>query len=103
MSDKIYCANCKNCKVFMKKFDDGFVKRVKCSKNQWLDKDGFEKFYRHDTIDRRTTNVCKHYDSMGSIEKGGFLYNLKRNLSITDKLYDRTKNAGYEERLVERN
>ena len=65
---KIYCANCKNCKVLLLAASDGESKRrVRCAAGHWKKKLGGEKMYAVKNVLNRVPpiNPCPDYDEMG--------------------------------------
>jgi hypothetical protein len=72
---KIYCANCINCKVIPSRALGEDV-RIRCAAGKWKKKLGEEKFYRYNTVARRTMDECDAYDAMGDLEE--FLKELKK-------------------------
>lgn len=85
---KIYCANCKNCKLVPTPVEDGtrYVLRVRCAAGKWRKRLGDEKFYKYFTVIRRSMESCDSYEPMG--DESEFLQDLKRNLPINDEVYD---------------
>ena len=85
---KIYCANCKNCKLVPASVDDEsrYVLRVRCAAGKWRKRLGDEKLYKYFTVIRRSMDDCESYEPMG--DEGEFLQELKRNLPINDEVYD---------------
>ena len=86
-ADKIYCANCENCKIIKINIDNNsYQKRVKCLKMQWTKKSGGEKIHKFFTVARRTMDKCKFYEPMGD-DAISFIKNLKKDLPPTDETY----------------
>lgn len=85
---KIYCANCRNCKLVPSSVEDGsrYVLRVRCAAGKWRKRLGDEKFYKYFTVIRRSMDECDRYEPMGDEEE--FLQDLKRSLPINDEVYD---------------
>jgi hypothetical protein len=86
-SDKIYCANCSNCKIVRTPEGNGtqYYLRVKCAAGKWVKKLGGEKFYKYFTVARRSLPSCDSYIPMG--EPREYIKDLKNNLPIKDELY----------------
>lgn len=86
-SDKIYCANCSNCKIVRAHEGNGtqYYLRVKCAAGKWVKKLGGEKFYKYFTVARRSLPDCDGYNPMG--EPKDYIKELKNNLPIKDELY----------------
>jgi hypothetical protein len=84
---KIYCANCRNCKLVPEPLEDGqrYLLRVRCAAGKWRKKLGDEKFYKYFTVIRRSMEECDAYEPMGDEEE--FLQELRRNLPISDEVY----------------
>ena len=87
-SRKIYCANCKNCKLVPATVDDGsgYVLRVRCAAGKWKKRLGDEKLYKYFTVIRRSMDDCDSYEPMGDEQE--FLQELKRSLPINDEVYE---------------
>jgi hypothetical protein len=87
---KIYCANCRNCKLVPAPVDaeneQGYVLRVRCAAGKWRKRLGDEKVYKYFTVIRRSMDECDSYDPMGPEDE--FLQDLKRSLPINDEVYD---------------
>jgi len=85
---KIYCANCKNCKLVPSTLEgeSRYVLRVRCAAGKWKKRLGDEKFYKYFTVIRRSMDECDSYEPMGDEEE--FLQDLKRNLPINDEVYE---------------
>ncbi|MFW5789171.1 MAG: hypothetical protein ACOCW3_04440 [Spirochaetota bacterium] len=85
---KIYCANCKNCKLVPSPVDDDtrYVLRVRCAAGKWRKRLGGEKLYKYFTVIRRSMEDCDSYEPMGDEDE--FLQDLKRNLPINDEVYE---------------
>ena len=84
---KIYCANCKNCKLVPAPVDDDtrYVLRVRCAAGKWRKRLGDEKLYKYFTVIRRSMDECEAYEPMG--DEGDYLQDLKRSLPINDEVY----------------
>lgn len=83
-SEKIYCANCMNCKLVPSETDKGHVLRVRCTAGLWKKKLGEEKLYKYFTIARRTPESCEFYEPMGDLKD--FLKDLKKSLPVRDEV-----------------
>lgn len=85
---KIYCANCKNCKLVPSPLDgeSRYVLRVRCAAGKWKKRLGDEKFYKYFTVIRRSMDECDSYEPMGDEDE--FLQDLKRSLPINDEVYE---------------
>ena len=85
---KIYCANCKNCKLVPTSVGEGssYVLRVRCAAGKWKKRLGDEKLYKYFTVIRRSMEECDSYDPMGDEQE--FLQDLKRSLPINDEVYE---------------
>ena len=85
--DKIYCANCINCKLVRSPNEDGdaYYLRVRCSAGKWRKKLGGEKVYKYFTVARRSIDECDAYVPMG--DPRDFIRELKKNLPIRDEAY----------------
>jgi len=88
ISRKIYCANCKNCKLVPASVNDGpgYVLRVRCAAGKWKKRLGDEKLYKYFTVIRRSMDECDSYEPMGDEQE--FLQDLKRSLPINDEVYE---------------
>jgi hypothetical protein len=86
--NKIYCANCKHCKLVRISAENGikFLLRVRCDAGKWRKKLGEEKFYKYFTVARRYLDECDNYEPMG--EPKTFLKDLKKTLPIKDEIYN---------------
>ena len=85
-STKIYCANCKNCKLVRSITDEGkYLLRVRCSAGKWKKKLGEEKMYRYCTVVRRSLVSCDSYTPMG--ESRTFIRELRETLPLKDEEY----------------
>jgi hypothetical protein len=85
--EKVYCANCKNCKLIRIQDSNGkFRLRVKCAAGKWTKKKGGEKYHKYFTVTRRKEEACDSYIPMGSEKE--FLKDLKRELPTEDIEYD---------------
>ncbi len=84
---KIYCANCKNCKLVPSAVGDDtrYVLRVRCAAGKWRKRLGDEKLYKYFTVIRRSMDECDAYEPMG--DENEFLQELKRSLPINDEVY----------------
>ena len=84
---KIYCANCRNCKLVPTPREDGtgYVLRVRCAAGKWKKRLGDEKLYKYFTVIRRSMDDCDAYEPMGDEEE--FIHELKRDLPINDEVY----------------
>lgn len=83
-NEKIYCANCMNCKLVPSETDKGHVLRVRCAAGLWKKKLGEEKLYKYFTIARRTPERCEFYEPMGDLKD--FLKDLKKSLPVRDEV-----------------
>ena len=85
--EKIYCANCINCKLVRTPSEDGdaYFLRVRCSAGKWRKKLGGEKVYKYFTVARRSIEECDAYVPMGDARE--FIRDLKKNLPIRDEEY----------------
>jgi len=85
-SEKIYCANCSNCKLVRTPVGNGqYQLRVRCSAGMWKKKLGEEKIYKYFTVARRAQDECPAYEPMGDPRE--FLKELKKTLPIKDEIY----------------
>lgn len=86
--EKIYCANCINCKLVRSANEDGdaYYLRVKCAAGKWRKKLGEEKIYKYFTVARRSIDECDAYEPMGDPRE--FIRELKKSLPIRDEAYD---------------
>jgi hypothetical protein len=86
-SGKVYCANCRNCKLIPAKAEgeNRYVLRVRCAAGKWKKKLGDEKLYKYCTITRRYLDSCESYDEMGDASE--FLRELRRTLPSRDETY----------------
>ena len=86
-TSKIYCANCRNCKLVRVPAENGgqYFLRVRCIAGKWRKKLGEEKIYKFFTVSRRTLDSCDSYEPMG--EPTEFLQELKKTLPIKDEKY----------------
>ncbi len=87
-NEKIFCANCANCKVVRSyMLGDGkqYQLRVKCDKGHWRKKLGEEKLYKYFTLPRRIVETCPDYTSTG--DEKSFMKELKETLPIKDEVY----------------
>ncbi len=86
-ADKIYCANCKHCKLVCSSTgsNDQYQLRVRCDAGKWKKKLGDEKYYKYFTVARRSTEMCDTYEPMGDTK--AFLKELKKTLPIKDEVY----------------
>ncbi|MBN2653058.1 MAG: hypothetical protein JXR63_11825 [Spirochaetales bacterium] len=85
--EKVYCANCKNCKLIrVEGTAERFRLRVRCAAGKWKKKNGGEKYYKYFTVVRRKEPTCDSYIPMGSEKE--FLRELKRELPTEDVEYD---------------
>ncbi|WP_245584594.1 hypothetical protein [Spirochaeta cellobiosiphila] len=92
--DKVYCANCSNCKVVKIAVGNGsqYQLRVRCAAGKWRKKLGDEKYYKYFTVARRSMLSCDSYEPMGDSKE--FIKDLKNNLPIKDEIYSST--AGWD-------
>ena len=85
--DKIYCANCINCKLI--RVNNGnenqYQLRVRCTAGKWKKKLGEEKYYKYFTVARRSLDECDAYEPMGETKQ--YIKELKKNLPIKDEIY----------------
>jgi hypothetical protein len=85
-SEKIYCANCINCKLVHAPCGHGeYQLRVRCSAGKWRKKLGEEKIYKYFTVARRSVESCDAYTPMGDAKD--YLKELKKTLPIKDEIY----------------
>lgn len=86
-TDRIYCANCANCKLLRVSASNGsqYHLRVRCIAGKWKKKLGEEKFYKYFTVARRSLEDCDTYEPMGDIAE--YLRDLKKDLPIKDEIY----------------
>ncbi len=86
-ADKIYCANCRNCKLVRTEAgkENQYQLRVRCAAGMWKKKLGEEKYYKYFTVARRSTEECEYYEPMGDTK--AFLKELKKTLPIKDEIY----------------
>ncbi|MDX9801817.1 MAG: hypothetical protein RBT69_10830 [Spirochaetia bacterium] len=86
-TDKIYCANCSNCKIVRTLEGNGtqYYLRVRCAAGKWVKKLGGEKFYKYFTVARRSLSSCDSYVPMGDPKE--YIKELKNTLPIKDELY----------------
>ncbi|NLL99928.1 MAG: hypothetical protein GX220_00525 [Treponema sp.] len=87
-SEKIYCANCINCKLVTSPAGEGqFYLRVRCAADKWKKKLGEEKIYKYFTVSRRSIDYCEAYEPMGDTEE--YMRDLRKSLPSKDESYDR--------------
>lgn len=88
ITEKVYCANCVNCKVVQQPAgaNGQYQLRVRCSAGQWRKKLGEEKIYKYFTVARRSQDYCEFYEPMGDPRE--FIKELKKTLPIKDELYN---------------
>ncbi|MDR0722724.1 MAG: hypothetical protein LBF75_08065 [Treponema sp.] len=91
---KIYCANCRHCKLLTGTLlvssviplsmdgEDQYVPRIRCAAGKWKKKLGQEKLYKYSTIIRRYLDYCDAYEAMGDAKE--FIQELKKNISDKD-------------------
>lgn len=85
-TNKVYCANCKHCKLVRTVTNDGkYLLRVRCSKGKWKKKLGEEKMYRYCTVIRRSLDNCDSYNPMG--DSRIFMRELRESLPLKDEEY----------------
>ena len=85
-SDKVYCANCSNCKLVRTSLGSNeYQLRVRCAAGMWKKKLGEEKIYKYFTVARRAQEHCEAYEPMGDPKE--FLKELKKTLPIKDEVY----------------
>ena len=86
-AEKVYCANCTNCKLVRVAAGNGsqYYLRVRCDAGRWRKKLGEEKVYKYFTVARRTLETCPDYEPMGDARD--FLRELKKSLPIKDEIY----------------
>lgn len=84
---KIYCANCKHCKLVPSSPDENgrYFLRVRCAAGKWKKKLGEEKVYKYCTVARRSLDECDAYEEMGDTRE--FIRDLKKTLPVKDELY----------------
>ena len=85
--EKIFCANCINCKLVRSPAVDGeqYYLRVRCAAGKWRKKLGGEKIYKYFTVARRSLDECDAYEPMGDARE--FIRELKKSLPIKDEAY----------------
>lgn len=85
--EKVYCANCINCKLIRIPAGNGrqYQLRVRCNAGRWKKKLGEEKFYKYFTVARRSQDFCDDYNPMGDAKE--FMKELKKTLPIRDEMY----------------
>jgi hypothetical protein len=88
--NKIYCANCINCKLVRVPTGEGnqYQLRVRCDAGKWRKKLGEEKIYKYFTVARRSPDNCEDYEPMGDTKE--FIRELKKTLPIRDEVYTNT-------------
>ena len=86
--DRIYCANCIQCKLVRVPSGSGsqYLLRVRCNAGKWKKKLGEEKFYKYFTVARRSLDGCDAHEPMG--DSKDFLKELKKPLPIKDETYN---------------
>ncbi|MDC7123942.1 MAG: hypothetical protein PQJ46_00145 [Spirochaetales bacterium] len=86
-TNKIYCANCANCKLIRSNTGSGsqYCLRVRCAAGMWRKKLGEEKVYKYFTVARRSPDSCEFYEPMGNPKD--FIKDLKKTLPIKDEVY----------------
>ena len=79
----LYCADCVNCKVIKQfnKDNSTYIKKIRCSKKQWLYPSGKEKLYEYFTLPQHRVKFCKFYEPMS--ESKDELQDYIKNLLIT--------------------
>jgi hypothetical protein len=84
---KVYCANCRNCKLVRIASANGsqYHLRVRCIAGKWKKRLGSEKLYKYFTVVRRAIVECDRYEPMGDTRE--FLRELKKSLPIKDEAY----------------
>ncbi len=84
---RIYCANCRNCKLVRVPGASGgqYLLRVRCIAGKWKKRLGSEKLYKYFTIVRRSIEDCDRYEPMGDSRE--YLRELKKSLPIRDEAY----------------
>ena len=93
INDKLlYCADCVNCKV-LKQFNSNkstFVKKIRCSKEQWQYPSGKEKLYEYFTLLQHRPDFCLHYDpnSESFKEQQDYIRDLQLKLPRDRIIYD---------------
>ena len=67
----LYCADCVNCKVVNQFNNDKstFVKKIRCSKEQWQYPSGKEKLYDYFNLLQHRPDFCIFYDPMSETSK----------------------------------
>ena len=87
LSEKIYCANCINCKLVRTTSGNAnqYYLRVRCAAGKWKKKLGEEKIYKYFTVARRSLDSCESYIPMGDARE--FIRDLRKSLPIKDELY----------------
>ncbi|MFP4363225.1 MAG: hypothetical protein ACLFR1_05100 [Spirochaetia bacterium] len=90
-TEKIYCANCKHCKLVRHPVGNGnqYQLRVRCTAGKWRKKLGEEKIYKYFTVARRSLKECDTYVPMGDTKD--FIKELKKTLPIKDEIYNLEK------------
>ena len=85
--NKIYCANCANCRIFrMDIGNNQYQLRVKCLQGKWKKKSGSEKVYKYFTVARRVMDECDGYEPMGDPLE--YIKKLKKQLPVKDEVYN---------------
>jgi hypothetical protein len=86
-TNKVYCANCSNCKLIPAKAgdEDRYVLRIRCAAGKWKKKLGEEKLYKYCTITRRYLDFCDEYEEMGDTEE--FIQELRKNINTKDEIF----------------
>ncbi|AHC13648.1 hypothetical protein [Salinispira pacifica] len=84
--EKIFCANCANCKLVVDNRGDHKRLRVRCTAGKWRKQQGGEKIYKYFTVSRREREYCEAYLPMGDPEE--FIRDLKHSLPGQDEQYD---------------
>jgi len=91
-NQKIYCANCANCKVlrFYNHDKSTYVQKIRCSKGQWSYQSGKERFYDYFNLLNHKPDVCLFYDPMCESydELKSYLKNLRNTLPRSMVIYD---------------
>ena len=84
MANKIFCANCINCKVFRHYSSDktAYTQKVRCTAVQWKKPGGGEKTYFLHTLLNRQMEKCSEFEFAGDnlADEQTFIQSLRRTL-----------------------
>ena len=85
-TNKFYCANCANCKIFVGTVSDGKkIQKVRCAAGHWKKASGGEKFYNYANVLKRTQTECTDYDAIG--DSRPFIRKLKKTIPSKENTY----------------